>query len=340
MLATRSDRPDSPLRLTASKAEARAAQWCAARLSSCGYDVHVDTFSARRSIAPSLVADLVLSAIGAAFLGFAPIVSVVLGVVAIVDYARTCEGRTRLGWRGDRSRNVIGATTSPPSVVVIAGMDGVQGWSAWHARLGPALRSATIALHVVLFAVPAIGSGVWVFGEHDPARLEVVGAALAMALVAACAWIATHDTAEGVTRDTPLEVALRIGQLRLPEVWIAFVGATGSGSDGMTDFLDRWGERVGSAALLNLEQIGAGRAIAIEQEGVVKARRANGALVQAAEDAGAEIADWRLIPTDGGVALARHFRAMTLMLGDGNEPDPAGRLFGIAYSVIDKVRRR
>ncbi|MEA2486868.1 MAG: hypothetical protein QOF16_522 [Actinomycetota bacterium] len=331
--------PDSAVRPAASKAEARAAQWCAARLSASGYDVEVDAFPARTSIAPWLALDLAISTAGALLVGVLPLLAFGFGLVGIVLYARDTEGRASLAPRRATSHNVVGMTSQSPRVVVFAGLDGIQGWSAWHAALGQGLRYATLAVHFILVAVPAISAGIWIFGTHDAARAEILGGLIAAVLSAVCVWICSHDLpASGDDRDIPVQVALRVGELRLPDVWIVFGGASGAGNEGIQALLRERGESLGAASILNLEQMGTGPVAAAEQEGVLKARRAFGGLVQAAEDAGAEIRDWRDTPTDGGVALAHHFKALTLLLAPGDEADAADRLFAVVRTIVGSHR--
>ncbi|MFN2593395.1 MAG: hypothetical protein ABR579_00720 [Actinomycetota bacterium] len=327
--------PDSTMRPAGSKAEARAAQWCAAQLSSYGYEVEVDEFLSRTSVAPWIAVDLSVAAIAGLLLGIVPLLSFALGAIALVLYARDVEGRAPLAARRITSSNVVATTPRAPRIVVFAGLDGFQGWSAWHGSLGRKLRSATLVVHFILIVIPAIAGAVWIFGAHSHVRVELLGALLAVVLIAASAWICTHDSLpEDLSKDIPVQTALRVGELHLPDVWIVLGGASGAGNEGIQALLHLRGEQIGSASILALEQVGKGPVMAIEQEGVLKLRRAHGALVQAAEDAGAEVADWRTTPTDGGVALARHFRAMTLLLGSGDEPDPESRMLAMVRSII------
>jgi hypothetical protein len=220
-------------------------------------------------------------------------------------------------------------------VVVFAGLDGIQGWSAWHTLLGDRLRYATLAVHFVLVAVPVTSAGLWIFGMHGIARAEILGGLMAVFLSAVCLWVCRNDLPASIQdKDIPVQVALRVGELRIPDVWIVLGGASGAGNEGIQALLRERGASLGAAWILNLEQMGSGPVIAAEQEGVVKARRAFGGLVQAAEDAGAEIHDWRATPTDGGVALAHHFMALTLLLSPGAEVDPADRLFAVVRTIL------
>lgn len=333
--------PDSAARPAGSRAEARAAQWGAARLSSSGYEVAIDTFPARTSIASPVALDMGVCALAATLLGIAPLVALVLGLIAVVVYARDTEGRSLFARRTAMSQNVVGMNGASPRVVVFAAMAGYQGWSEWRSSLGTRFRSLTLALHFVLIAVPVVAGAAWVFGVHDMARFEGLGVVLAAVLVGAGWWLVRHDEGRSVAaRDIPLEVALRIAQLRLPNVWVVLGGASGAGNEGMQALLRKRGDAIGDAWVLNLEQAGDGEVVAVEHEGVLKPRRAFGGLVQAAEDAGAVVRDWRDTPTDGGVALAHHFKAMTLLLTPGDMSNAADRMFAIVRSIVVDPRGR
>jgi Peptidase family M28 len=306
-----------------SEAEAAASEWVSARLSALGYDVSVEEFRSRQCYQTWFAAYIGVALLGALLIVYLPLIACVLGVVAFVLYSRDSEGRPLLKPRGDTSQNVIARGSDFPKIVVIAHVDSALSSLSFHPRLVGSIRASIRMLNISILVVVGLGAGAYVVeagGElHDglwiPAGL--VAAYLLFALV-----IQLHarlrmspvpganDNASGV------EVLLRVAESHPRDTWFVATGSEESGMIGIQDFLERHGPEVAGAWFLNIDNVGKGRLIAAEEEGALVPRTADPDMLRFAEAAGAEIGDYRALPTDATVLLARRQRALTLIALD------------------------
>lgn len=305
-----------------SEAERKASEWCARRLESLGYEVQIDDFPARPLWAPWLAAYCGLGGIAALLIDPLPLVSFLLGVTAFVLYARDVDGRPLTGLRGGRSHNVVArpAGESHAQVVVLAHVDSPRASLRGHPRAAGAARHAVAGVQGVLLAVPLVAGAAWVAqaGNPLPSALWVASGLGAIVLLGA-AGVLAHEVlrmpapAGANGNASGVEVLMRLAGERPPGTWFVVTGSSESGMGGAQDLVHRRGHELGAASWLNLESLGGGTISAIEEEGVLRARRADGAMLDAAEEAGAEIKSWRVAPTDATVLSARHYRALSLM---------------------------
>jgi hypothetical protein len=290
-----------------------------------GYEVDVEEFSARRDSRPWFAAYFSLALAGALLIVPLPLAGALLGAAALVLYARDAEGRPIIRPRGGVSMNVVAHSlaSSEPRAVVIAHLDSGRSSLRFHPRVAAFARSSTVALNIALVAIPFVASVAWI-AEVDrelPAGLWFLSGVLAayvalmMALeihsIARMPLVAgANDNASGV------EVLMRVAAYRPEGVWFVVTGSAESGMLGIQAFLQRHDSQVGDASFINVDTVGSGRLIATSEEGTFWPRDADGALVMAAEAAGAEAEPWLVIPTDATVLLARNFRAVSLLRTD------------------------
>jgi hypothetical protein len=113
-------------------------------------------------------------------------------------------------------------------------------------------------------------------------------------------------------------------ELSEKEVWFVATGAEEVGSWGMKAFLDKYGEDVRDAHIINLDNLGSGNLSWITSEGMAKRfdsdRRLQGAARRVATENGWQVKGraYRGLSTDATAALARRFRAMSVMAFDIN----------------------
>lgn len=317
-------------RAPGSSEEGRAAQWCSARLAACGLDVTIDTFESRSSARPWLAAYLGIGAAGSALIAPA-LFGFVLSLVALVLYARDLEGRPLIEPRGAESTNVLARRgDAAPELVVVAGLDSARASLVSAPGFRPGVRGWNLVLHGALLAAPAAAAAAWVAeaGRPLPAGAWAVAAGLAlveaggvalelhsersMALVAGA-----NDNATGV------EVILRLARrFDDPRVWWLFTGSDHAGQIGMQAFLRAHAHQLGRARILHLKALGAGSATVAYDEGAFRLRRADGALIDAAVEAGAGSAPYRASQTPAAVAMVHHRRAATILGLDGHGSVP------------------
>jgi hypothetical protein len=315
-----------------SPAERRAAEWCAARFSEMGLDVTREEFPSRTSLALWHAAYFTGSLVAALLIIPLPLVAALLGLASLVLYARDADGRMLIRPRGPLSSNVIArsrAARTSPEVVVVAHVDSARSAPSFHPRAIGSLRASVTILHGVLIVVPLLGAGAWVAeaGRELPSTLWIPALALAayLALVIANLLVGhlrmtdvpgANDNASGV------EVLMRLARMDWGEkVWFLVTGSEEVGMLGIQDFLENHTHEVGGARFLNVDSVGAGRLLAVSEEGVLRERRSNRFMLDIAEEVGAEGLPFRGFPTDGTALLARRIQALTLLaVGDDEVP--------------------
>ena len=309
-----------------SRAEARAARWCAAHLQELGYEVTIEDFPTRTSYRPYYACYLGASVVAALFAVPAPLVGLVLGLAALVAYARDSDGRPPIPARSATSCNVVARRAGEvvaPELIVSAHLDSARAALNFHPRMVGTLRASVVVLQGVLVAVPLLAAIAFVAGEGAPVVALWLGAGLCGTYLAVAIGLLVHaelrlpqvaganDNASGV------EVVLRLARfIDHHRVWFVLTGSEEAGMVGAGAFLDRHGHELGTARFLNLDSVGAGEVVAADEEGILVPRRADQAMVVAAERAGARIGTWRLLPTDGTAFLARGRRGLSLVAVD------------------------
>ena len=106
------------------------------------------------------------------------------------------------------------------------------------------------------------------------------------------------------------------------EVWFVATGAEEVGTVGMQAFLAEFGDEIRDALIINLDNVGAGQLSWVTEEGMARRYRADRRLVSLAKRVSREQEilvkprAYRGLSTDATPALARGFKAMTLMAFD------------------------
>ena len=347
-----------------SREEARAAGWCSARLGEMGYEVTVESFASRADCKPWHAVFFSIALAGAVLVVVLPLAAVVLGCAAAVLYARDADGRPLIKPRAGESRNVVARSpgSAEPDVVVVAHVDSARSSLLFHPRFVPGIRIAAVILHGALFLVPLLGAAAWIAeAEGGPPRYFGLASGAVAAVLAFATALHVHaylrmpavpganDNASGV------EVLMRLASERPEGVWFVVTGSEDAGMIGIQAFLDTHAHEVGGARFVNLDSVGAGRLIAAEEEGMVSARRADPVMLRAAEDAGAEAVDFRALPTDATVLLARKYKALSLLAVDDRgvppnwhrpgdvaenvDPGAVDRAAEVARSVVAAARK-
>lgn len=108
-------------------------------------------------------------------------------------------------------------------------------------------------------------------------------------------------------------------ELTEKEVWFVATGAEEVGTVGMEAFLDAYGEDIRDALIINIDNVGAGQLAWVTAEGMARRYRANQRLIGLAKRVSREHEIlvkprvYKGLSTDATPALARGFKAMTLM---------------------------
>ena len=106
------------------------------------------------------------------------------------------------------------------------------------------------------------------------------------------------------------------------EVWFVATGAEEVGTFGMQAFLAQYGEEIRDALIINLDNVGAGQLSWVTSEGMARRYHANARLIGLAKRMSREHEilvkprAYKGLSTDATPALARGFKAMTLMAFD------------------------
>ena len=139
----------------------------------------------------------------------------------------------------------------------------------------------------------------------------------------------SDDADEASSADEAARIRRRVTEqvdraLAEKEIWFVATGAKESGSWGMRTFIDTYGEDLRDALIINIDTVGAGTVAFITEEGVVRRRRCDRRLASQARRTSHESdlpikgRPYRGVPTDAGLALAKRFRAMSVMAFDIN----------------------
>lgn len=303
--------------------EERAARWCTARFQALGIEAQMERFASRPSATPWICAYLAAAGLGAALLVPFPLIGFVLGVGALVLYARDVDGRPLVGVTGGSSANVVARRKArvAPSLVVVAGLDSGRASPRFNPSFPPGPRGWAIVVHGALVLVPVVTAVAWVAESTRPLppELWIASAALTAALLgAALAELRTeqrvppldgaNDNASGV------EILLRVAA-RFPDsdVWWVLTGSSHAGHAGMQAFLEAHASELGEARILNVVGVGGGRLTAPGDEGLLRLRRADGALMDAAVEAGADTRSFRAVQSAAAVAIANRRPALSIV---------------------------
>jgi hypothetical protein len=346
-----------------SPAEQRAAHWCAAQLGELGYEAEIEEFPSRPAYATWFVVYFAMAFVAALLIVPLPAVAFPLSLAALVAYARDSEGDPLIRPRSGRSRNVIARPVGSvrPEAVVIAHMDSARSSPSFHPSVVGSFHSSVVALNLALASVCVLSAAAWIAEagrELSPAMWIPAGAIavylavvmglllyghLRMPLVAGA-----NDNASGVA------VLMRLARMDWGgRVWFVVTGSEETGMIGSRAFIDQHRDSLDGARLLNIDNVGAGRLIAVSAEGVLRERRADRKMLQAAIEAGVDDEPFKGLPTDATVLLRERMPAMTLLAVNAEgvppnwhwptdvieniDPTALDRATAVARSVLEKM---
>jgi hypothetical protein len=277
-----------------------------------GYAVDVEDFAARPSNEPWLAAFAGLAVVAALAVYVAPLVTALLGFVAVVLHARDSEGRPLLRRDSCAAANVVARAPSAvrPLLVVVTPAVPHPRRFAYGVH-----RALVTSLHVSMVAVAAGGAAAWVAEAETelPVPVAAGGALLAGAIAVASIFL-YGSSGRPADRPATLDLLVRLAPaLRDHAVWLVATGGRRGGLAGIQALLADHPE-TGGAWWLNLEPGEDDEVFAVSEEGTWRERRAHRFLLGAVEGAGAEVKKYRGVPTDATALLARHRRALTLLV--------------------------
>jgi len=238
-----------------------------------------------------------------------------------------------------RSRNVIarsGGEDEKVSLVVVAHYDSARAALSFHPRLvgnfrlsfsmmigGIFLAAAlTLANLVIKAASGGTNPGVWIAAVVVSTYLLFPLAIMLHREIAMDYTPGANDNASGVA--TMLAVMDKISEEEsgMPGVMFVATGAEEVGTAGMIEFLKRYGGEVRDALIVNLDNLGTGHLCYIDREGMLLPHRSSPVLlwlsdrVAAAKSFPVWRTGYRLLSTDATPALARGYKAMSVMAFD------------------------
>ena len=237
------------------------------------------------------------------------------------------------------SRNVIGEIPSESGkvgLVVVAHYDSARSSLSFHPRLVKGFRTSFWMMIGSIFSVAALACAnlvVRAVGGHTNLWVWI-------ATLVVCGYLlipltlmvhrerymdytpGANDNASGVVAMLALMDKISEPESRLPGVMFVATGAEEVGTVGMIEFLRSHGERVRDAMIINLDNLGTGHLCYIDREGMLLGHRSDPVLLWLAGKvaSGKHFPVWRsgyrFLSTDATPALARRYRAMSVMAFD------------------------
>lgn len=322
-------------------AEEKAARYIAGRFAERGLSTSVQEFSCIRTYSwlylVYLTAAMAAGVLSYWYPYYAAPVALLNAALFVVDL-ETFPLVSRVLPRG-RSRNVVGEVPSEDGSVellVVAHYDSARSALSFSPALVGGFRTsfsmmiasvvgAGVLSFVNLIVTLAVGRPnfwVWVATLAAAGYLLVPAAILLHREVAMDYTPGANDNASGVV--TMLALVDKVGEeeSRVPGVMFLATGAEEVGTAGMTEFLRKNRERIGDALIVNLDNLGTGHLCYIDREGMLLGHNASPELLWlAGKVAGRQrLPVWRtgyrLLSTDATPAMARGYRAMSVMAFD------------------------
>jgi hypothetical protein len=322
-----------------SAAEARAAAYINSRLRQAGMEVDVQTFQTvpTESIPRSI---LYLAMVAAPFVGlYSRLAALIIASVALVVFvAEQLAWPVLSSWLpGGKSQNVVGtrpaAQEGRQHLVVMAHIDSGRANLLYHPRLLGRQRGLYVLLFILMVLLPIlIGLG-WATGEPwlwyaqlAPAGGLVLAFLLLLHQEIIMPWSpGANDNASGVA--VLLRLAEELQGLQHPALWLVGTGSKEAGLHGARNFMRHYPFLRENTYIINVDTVGRGELGIIVWEGPLFARRADPTLVELAgrSESGDITIDadprvYHLTLTDAQVALARGFRAMSILALENGQP--------------------
>lgn len=322
-------------------AEAKAADYVRGRFEGRGLETSVEEFSTVSTYSYLYMVYLGLAILSAWLSFWFVFVAAPIAFVNAVLFALDLETRPLLSrlLPHARSRNVVGEIPSADGkvgLVVAAHYDSSRAALSFHPRLVSGFRSTFSLMIGCVFTVAALTAANFII------RLAsgVTDFWVWVATIAASAYLfvplfimihreavmqhtpGANDNASGVAAMLSLMDKMSEAESLLPGVLFVATGAEEVGTVGMMGFLKSHGERVKDAFIVNIDNIGAGRLCYIDREGMLIGHPSDDVLLWLAgkvvEKKRLPLSrrSYRLLSTDATPALARGYRAMSVMAFD------------------------
>jgi hypothetical protein len=322
-------------------AEREAGEYIKGRFESHGLQVSVDEFSTISTYSYLYMVYLGL-AVATAWLSFwLVLVAAPVAVLNAVLFALDLETYPLISrvLPHVRSANVIGETPSEEGVtglVVVAHYDSSRAALSFHPKLVGGFRNTFSLMIGCIFGVAALSTAnfairlamgginfwVWVATVVASMYLFVPLAIMIHREAAMRHTPGANDNASGVVTMLALMDKMSEPESLVPGVMFVATGAEEVGTAGMIEFLKKRGRSIRDAFIVNLDNLGAGRLYYIDCEGMLVGHRSDEALmwlsgkVVAKKRFPIERRGYRLLSTDATPALARGYRAMSVMAFD------------------------
>jgi Peptidase family M28 len=324
-------------------AEARAAGYIRGRFEERGLEVTAQEFSCIRTYSYLYVIYLGV-AVACAVLSYwfayyvAPVA--VLDAVLFALDLETFPLLSRVLPHG-RSRNIIGelpAENGKVGMVVVAHYDSAESGLSFAPKLVKNFRLSFNMMIGGVFAVALLSAvnliiaaaagranlGVWIATLAVSAYLLVPLGLMLHRELAMDYTPGANDNASGVVAMLSLVDKASEEESRLPGVLFVATGAEEVGTAGMIEFLKAYRDRLKDALIVNLDNLGTGHLCYIDCEGMLLGHNSSPELLwlagKVAEKKRLPVwrTSYRLLSTDATPALARGYRAMSLMAFDDN----------------------
>jgi hypothetical protein len=345
-----------------SAAEARAAAYVNSRLRQAGLEVDVQLF--RTVPTESIPRGLIYLAMAAApfvYLYSRPAALAVAIAALVVFVAEQLAIPVLSSWLpGGKSQNVVGtrpaAQEGRQHLVVMAHIDSGRANLLYHPRIAGSQRRLYTVLFIVMLMLPIlIGLG-WATGEAwvwyaqlVPAGCLTLAFLLLLHQEIIMPWTpGANDNASGIA--VLLRLAEELQGLQHTTLWLVGTGSKEAGLHGARSFLQHYPFPRENTYIVNVDTVGRGQLGTIVWEGPLFARRADPALVELAgqSESGDITIDadplvYHLTATDAQVALARGFRAMSILALENGRPAfrhwPNDTFENIQPELLDRATR-
>lgn len=329
-------------------AEEKAARYIAGRFTERGLSTGVQEFSCITTYSWLYLVYLAVAIAGGVLSFWFPYYAAPVAVLNAAAFALDLETFPLLSrvLPHGRSRNVVGEVPSEDGsvdMVVVAHYDSARSALSFSPALVGGFRTSFSMMIAGVMGVGALAAvnlvirtaagrpnfWVWAATLAVSAYLLIPAAIMLHREMAMDYTPGANDNASGVVTMLALADKVSEEESRVPGVMFVATGAEEVGTAGMIEFLKAYGERVRDALIVNLDNLGTGHLCYIDREGMLLGHDSSPELLwlagRVAERKRLPVwrTSYRLLSTDATPALARGYRAMSLMAfdDDGRLPD-------------------